>query len=153
MANYFAEVTWRREGEDFLANEYSRAHEWQFDGGLKVAASASPHIVPLPFSVEQNVDPEEAFVASLSSCHMLFFLSIAAKQKFQVESYIDKAEGIMSQNAQGKQAMTRVFLRPTIVFSGERVPDTQRIEKIHHLAHDNCFIANSVNTEIVIESS
>lgn len=151
MSSYFAEVDWQRNDQDFLANEYSRGHLWRFDGGVEVAASASPHIVPLPWSIAENVDPEEAFVAALSSCHMLFFLSLAAKKKFQVESYLDKAEGILEKNEQGKQSMTKVFLKPEIKFSGEKQPTQTEIERIHHLAHEHCFIANSVNSEIIIQ--
>lgn len=151
MSRYFAEVDWQRNDQNFLSNEYSRGHVWRFDGGVEVPASASPHIVPLPWSVAENVDPEEAFVAALSSCHMLFFLSLAAKKKFQVESYLDKAEGVLDKNEQGKQAMTKVFLKPEIKFSGEKQPTQADIERIHHLAHEHCFIANSVNSEIIIQ--
>jgi len=152
MSSYFAEVKWQRNGQDFLANQYSRGHEWRFDGGVTVPASASPHIVPLPWSVEENVDPEEAFAASLSSCHMLFFLSIAAKRKYQVESYTDNAEAIMEKNEQGKLVISQVVLRPKIEFSGDKVPDQAAIDKLHHLAHENCFLANSVKSQVVVES-
>lgn len=152
MSSYFAEICWQRNDEDFLNNQYSRGHLWKFDGGVKVPASASPHIVPLPYSVEENVDPEEAFVASLSSCHMLFFLSIAVKKKLQVESYLDNAEGIMEKDAQGKTSITKVILRPKVKFSGEKIPSADIIDKIHHLAHDSCFIANSVKSDVVVES-
>ena len=151
MSSYFAKVNWQRNGQDFLSNEYSRGHQWQFDGGITVPASASPHIVPLPWSVEENVDPEEAFVASLSSCHMLFFLSIAAKKKLQVERYLDHAEGVMEKNEEGKVAVTRVILKPEIEFSGEKIPTKEVIAKIHHLAHESCFLANSVKSEVVVE--
>jgi organic hydroperoxide reductase OsmC/OhrA len=116
-----------------------------------VAASASPHVVPLPYSVAENVDPEEAFVASLSSCHMLFFLSIAAKRRFLVDEYIDNAVGIMDKDGNGKIAMTRVVLRPQIKFSGERQPTLEQLEKMHHQSHELCFIANSVKTQVVTE--
>jgi len=152
MSRYFAEVHWRRKGQDFINNQYSRGHEWRFDGGVSVPASASPHIVPLPWSVEDNVDPEEAFVASLSSCHMLFFLSIAAKKKFQVDSYLDNAEGIMEKNEEGKVAVTQVILKPKIEFSGDKIPDQAAIDKIHHLAHESCFLANSVKSQVIVES-
>ena len=151
MSEYLAQVSWQRAGQDFLSNKYSRGHRWTFDGGVEVAASASPHIVPLPWSVEANVDPEEAFVASLSSCHMLFFLSIAAKQRFVVDSYVDDAIGVMENNHEGKMAMTEVRLRPQVEFSGERIPSREKLEKLHHLAHESCFIANSVKTEVITE--
>lgn len=152
MSSYFAEVSWNRNDEDFLGNRYSRGHQWKFDGGVSVPASASPHIVPLPYSIAENVDPEEAFVASLSSCHMLFFLSIAAKKKIQVESYIDNAEGVMEKNEQGKVAVTKVMLKPKIEFSGEKIPTPEMVDKIHHLAHESCFLANSVKSEVIVVS-
>ncbi len=152
MAQYSATVAWQRQaGEAFIDNQYSRGHHWLFDGGLRVAASSSPHIVPLPYSVAENVDPEEAFIAALSSCHMLFFLSIAAKKRFLVEAYTDNAIGIMGPNASGRQAMTQVTLRPKVSFSGEREPSLQQLEKMHHQAHQQCFIANSVTTKVSTE--
>ena len=151
MSSYFAEIVWQRNEQNFIANEYSRAHEWRFDGGVTVPASASPHIVPLPWSVEANVDPEEAFAASLASCHMLFFLSIAAKKKIQVERYTDNAEAIMEKNSAGKMAITRVILKPQIEFSGDNLPTQETIQKLHHLAHESCFLANSVKSEVVVE--
>lgn len=152
MSEYTATIRWQRqESESYIDNKYSRGHEWLFDGGLSVPASASPQVVPLPWSVEQNVDPEEAFVAALSSCHMLFFLSIAAKNRFIVDQYIDEAIGIMEKDADNKLSMTRVTLRPKIKFSGDKQPDRARLEKMHHQSHEACFIANSVKTEIVTE--
>lgn len=152
MSQYSATVRWQRqENENFITNKYSRGHEWIFDGGTTVPASASPHVVPLPWSVEANVDPEEAFVASLSSCHMLFFLSIAAKKGYAIDSYTDNAVGIMAENDAGKMSMTKVTLRPQIEFSGEKQPDIDQIKKTHHQAHEACFIANSVTTEVVTE--
>lgn len=152
MAEYTATIQWRRQDrEAFSDNHYSRAHEWMFDGGVTVPASASPHIVPLPYSVAENVDPEEAFVAALSSCHMLVFLGIAAKRRYVVDRYIDEAVGVMAENGAGKLAVTRVTLRPRVVFSGDRRPSPEQIEKLHHLAHEECFIANSVRTEVVTE--
>ena len=153
MSQYQAKVTWQRQlKENFTDNKYSRGHQWQFDGGEVVNASSSPHVVPLPYSIEANVDPEEAFIAAISSCHMLFFLSIAAKKKYVVDSYIDNATGIMQNNTQNKMAMTEVTLNPEIKFSGERFPNKQQIDKVHDLAHQQCFIANSVNTRIVIQN-
>lgn len=151
MAEYTAKVKWQRNGATYIDNKYSRGHIWQFDGGAEVQASSSPHVVPLPYSVAANVDPEEAFVASLSSCHMLWFLAISAKKKYIVESYIDDAVGIMEKNAEGRMAMTKVTLKPVIAFSGERQPDREQLEKMHHLAHENCFIANSVKTVVKTE--
>lgn len=152
MSEYFANVHWSRAAdEEYIDNKYSRGHLWSFDGGTTVPASSSPHIVPLPYSVEENVDPEEAFIASLSSCHMLFFLSIAAKRRYVVESYVDDAVGIMEADECGKVAMTRVTLRPRVQFAGEQQPTIEQLEKMHHQAHEQCFIANSVKTEVVTE--
>ncbi|MEJ1353268.1 MAG: OsmC family protein [Candidatus Sedimenticola sp. (ex Thyasira tokunagai)] len=152
MSEYSAVVRWvRGEEEIFSDNQYSRGHMWEFDGGVTVPASSSPHVVPLPYSVEANVDPEEAFIAALSSCHMLVFLSIAAKRKYVVESYIDNAVGTMEEDENGKTSVTKVTLRPEIVFSNERQPTVEQLEKMHHMSHENCFIANSVKTEVVTE--
>jgi organic hydroperoxide reductase OsmC/OhrA len=152
MSQYSAKISWYRGADEaYVDNKYSRGHEWSFDGGVTVPASASPHVVPLPYSVAQNVDPEEAFVASISSCHMLFFLSIAAKRNYIVDEYIDDAIGVMKKDSSGKEWMTRVTLRPLIKFSGENLPDYASLEKMHHRAHELCFIANSVKTEIVTE--
>lgn len=151
MSEYSSTILWRRDGQDFTDNRYSRGHVWQFDGGLEVPASSSPHVVPLPLSVAENVDPEEAFVAALSSCHMLFFLAIAAKRGFVVDQYRDEAVGVMEKDVDGRMAMTRVTLRPQIEFSGERQPSREQLEKIHHQSHEQCFIANSVKTEVVTE--
>ncbi|MBY5794592.1 OsmC family protein [Rhizobium leguminosarum] len=148
MAKNGATIAWQRNGEAFTDNRYSRAHRWTFDGGIEVRASSSAHVVPLPYSAEDAVDPEEAFVASLSSCHMLWFLSLAAKQRFCVDSYTDAAEGVMEKNAEGRLAMTVVTLRPHVVFSGEKQPSLSELESLHHRAHDECFIANSVKTEV-----
>ncbi|WP_323847214.1 OsmC family protein [Microbulbifer magnicolonia] len=151
MSEYFSTVLWRRHGEQFTDNKYSRGHSWHFDGGLTVPASASPHIVPLPYSVAENVDPEEAFIASLSSCHMLFFLAYAAKRGFVVDEYRDAAVGILEKTDGGKMAMTRVTLRPQVVFSGDKQPSREQLEQMHHQSHEQCFIANSVKTEVVTE--
>lgn len=152
MSEYYAKVYWQRgPDEAFIDNKYSRGHSWDFDGGITVNASSSPHVVPLPFSVEANVDPEEAFVASLSSCHMLFFLSIAAKNKFKVERYIDNAVGKMEMDANKKISMTQVVLRPKVEFSSEHQPSNEQLEEMHHQSHEQCFIANSVKTEVFTE--
>lgn len=151
MSEFTAVIEWQRNGAAFTDNRYSRGHRWVFDGGTKVPASASPHSVPLPLSVAAAVDPEEAFVAALSSCHMLWFLSIAAKQGFVVDSYRDEAVGVLARNPDGKLAMTRVTLRPAIRFSGERRPSEEEHRALHHQAHELCFIASSVTTEVRCE--
>lgn len=151
MAHYTAEVLWLRNDGDFLGNHYSRRHLLRFDGGLQVPGSSSPHVVPLPMSDASALDPEEAFVASLSSCHMLWFLSIAAKRKFCVDRYFDAATGVMDKNADGKMAMTVVTLKPDVAFSGERLPTREELDRLHHEAHEACFIANSVKTEVRCE--
>lgn len=148
MSRYSATVEWKHgESESFLDLKYSRAHQWRFDGGAQIAASASPHIVPLPHSVPANVDPEEAFVASLSSCHMLFFLSFAAKNGFVVDRYLDEAEGSMGRDEEGHLAMTAVTLVPRITYQG-KCPDRATEEALHHQAHHACFLANSVKTKV-----
>jgi organic hydroperoxide reductase OsmC/OhrA len=148
---YTATIRWTRgEGESFSDNSYSRGHLWSFDGGIEVPGSASPSVVPLPLSREDAVDPEEAFVAAVSSCHMLTFLSIAAKKRFTVDAYEDKALGIMTKNENGKLFVSRITLDPNIEFSGDKVPTPEQIADMHHLAHKECFIANSVLTEIVV---
>lgn len=151
MAEYCAEIEWLRGEQDFLANSYSRRHLLRFDGGLEIPASSSPQVVPLPMSDAAAVDPEEAFVASLSSCHMLWFLSIAAKQRFCVDRYFDAATGVMTKNAGGKLFMSLVTLRPRVEFSGARLPTHEQITQLHHLAHEECFIANSVKSEVRCE--
>lgn len=151
MAEYTAIVTWRRGDATFTDNRYSRAHTWTFDGGAVVPASASPHAVNPPFADPAGVDPEEAFVAALSSCHMLWFLVLAVRQGFTIDSYVDEAIGTMEENAQGKIAITRVALRPKIAFVGPDLPSQEQIHELHHLAHEECYIANSVTTEVVVE--
>ncbi|WP_086773988.1 OsmC family protein [Vibrio coralliirubri] len=151
MSEYGAVIRWQKaQDEAFSDNQYSRGHTWEFDGGVTVPASSSPHVVPLPFSVEANVDPEEAFIAALSSCHMLTFLGIAAKQKYVIDSYVDDAVGVLEDES-GRSSVTKVTLRPKIVFLGTKKPTAKQLDKLHHLAHKNCFIANSVKTEIVVE--
>ncbi len=148
MGTYTASVIWERRRAAFTDNRYGRNHEWHFDGGAIVPASSSPQIVPLPMSDPSAVDPEEAFVASLSSCHMLWFLSLAAQRGFVVESYRDNAEAVMEPNANGQLAITLVTLRPLAVFDGTRTPSEQEIHDLHHQAHANCFLANSVRSEV-----
>ena len=148
---YQARVHWERGDAPFTDNRYSRGHTWHFDGGVQVPASSSPHVVRLPLSLEQAVDPEEAFVASLSSCHMLFFLSFAATGGWRVDEYTDDAIGTLGQNTAGKMAMLSVVLRPRASFSGERLPTRAELQQLHHRAHEECFIANSVITEVRVE--
>lgn len=147
-SEYGAEVLWQRGEQNFLDNRYSRRHLLRFDGGVEVAGSSSPHVVPVPFSDAAAVDPEEAFVASLSSCHMLWFLAIAGNQGFCVDRYHDEARGQMSANAAGKLFIARVTLRPAVQFSGACLPSREQIAQMHHQAHEECFIANSVRTEV-----
>tara|TARA_B110000263_G_C14941195_1_gene343749 strand:+ start:23 stop:487 length:465 start_codon:yes stop_codon:yes gene_type:complete len=151
MSETIVTVSWERGDQDFCGNEYSRGHTWTFDGGLSVPASASPDIVSLLWSVAENVDLEEAFVASISSCHMLFFLSLAAKRKIVVDRYADSAVGFMEQREDGKIAMTKVILRPEARYFGDAQPSRELLEKLYHRAHELCFIANSVYAEIVTE--
>jgi organic hydroperoxide reductase OsmC/OhrA len=151
MHTYLATTTWNRGGQEFSDNKYSRAHELIFDGGVRVPASSSPLSVPEPMSVAANVDPEEAFVAAASSCHLLVFLYVACKAGFVVDSYLDQAVGEMDRNAAGKFAITRIILRPKIVFSGARQPTAEELESLHHAAHDDCYIANSIKAEIMVE--
>jgi organic hydroperoxide reductase OsmC/OhrA len=151
MSTYTADIFWEIDDGDFLGNRYSRRHLIRLDGGLEVPGSSSPHVVPLPMSDASAMDPEEAFVASLSSCHMLWFLSIAAKRRFSVTRYFDAASGVMERNTEGKMAMTTVTLRPEVTFSGERVPTRAELDKLHHEAHAACFIANSVKTDVRCE--
>jgi len=151
MSQYTATITWERNGALFTDNRYSRGHRWSFDGGVDVPASSSPAVVKLPLSVAEAVDPEEAFVASLSSCHMLSFLWVAARQGFVVERYVDEAVGVLAKNAEGKQAMTTVTLHPQVTFAGEKRPSAGEHEAMHHEAHGLCFIANSVTTDVRCE--
>ncbi len=151
MSHYAAETLWERKDADFLDNRYSRRHLLRFDGGLEVPGSSSPSVVPLPMSDASALDPEEAFVSSLSSCHMLWFLTMAVKRKFRVDRYFDAATGVMEKNTEGRVAMTVVTLHPEVTFSGERRPSREELDKLHHDAHEACFIANSVKTEVRCE--
>ncbi|KQN69442.1 peroxiredoxin [Duganella sp. Leaf61] len=153
MSSHTAEILWERHDGRFTDNRYSRVHRWGFDGGAVVAASSSPHVVRVPFSDPSCVDPEEAFVASLSSCHMLWFLGFAARDGYLVDRYADAAVGEMAKNAEGREAVTRVTLRPAVTFSGTLVPDDDALERLHHEAHESCFLANSVKTVIEIAGS
>jgi organic hydroperoxide reductase OsmC/OhrA len=149
---YEARISWHRGEAKFSDNRYSRGHEWSFDGGIKVTASSSPASVPLPYSVAEAVDPEEALVASASSCHMLWFLSIAAKRGFVVDRYVDEAFGVMGKNPEGKTAVTRITLRPKVEFSAARLPSAEELRSLHEAAHEECFIASSLKSEVVVES-
>jgi len=150
MHQYFATVYWQRNGAKFIDNQYSRAHRWLFDGGLEIPASASPLIVAQPQSLAQNIDPEEAFIASLSSCHMLFFLSFAAKAKIVIDSYEDNAFAVMDE-CSGKTLITKVVLRPKVTFNSNLGAVTTQLDRLHHLAHEHCFIANSVKSDVSVE--
>jgi organic hydroperoxide reductase OsmC/OhrA len=147
---YRAEIIWTRDGAVFTDNRYSRGHVWRFDGGVEVPASSSPLSVRLPLSRADAVDPEEAFVASLSSCHMLFFLSFAAKADFVVDKYEDAAVGVMSKNEHGKLFVSKVTLSPAITFGGTKRPSPEELDALHHHAHEECYIANSVRAEVVV---
>jgi organic hydroperoxide reductase OsmC/OhrA len=149
MADYLATVEWRSDGS-FLDGRYSRAHWLSFDGGAVVPGSSSPHVVPAPMSDPAGVDPEEALVASVSSCHMLWFLHVARNWGLDVSAYRDEARGSMGKDDRGRMAMIRIVLRPEIDFAGE-LPDGGTLSKLHREAHDRCFIANSLRTEIVVE--
>ena len=148
MSEHVAIIQWRRETPEFTFDHYNRAHEWRFDAGLTIPASAAPAYRGEP----DRIDPEEAFVASLSSCHMLTFLSVAARKRYLVDAYEDHAVGTMTKNEQGRFWLSKVVLRPRIVFSGPQQPTPEQIAKLHELAHANCFIAQSVKTEVVVES-
>ena len=151
MSTYTATIRWSRSGAgDFAKVQYSRAHEWAVDGGAAVPASASPHVVPAPWSDPAGVDPEEAFIASLSSCHMLFFLDFARRAGFIIDGYVDEAEGVLEKRGDGKIAMTRVTLRPRVTWAG-KPPGEAALADLHHRAHEACFIANSVTTEVVVQ--
>lgn len=152
MSQYTATISWSREGQKFTDNRYKRAHTWHFDGGETIRASSSPQVVPTPLSDSSAVDPEEAFVAALSSCHMLWFLSIAAKGGFIVEKYKDKATGKMEKNNNGKLAITEVTLYPHVTYHPDSAPTEKEADDMHHQAHKKCFIANSVKTEVKVKS-
>lgn len=148
MSEHIAEILWKRTSEGFDYESYNRRHAWRFDAGIDVPAAASPDYRGEP----DCVDPEEAFVASVSSCHMLTFLAIAAKKKLVVDAYEDRAVGHMEKNAQGRVAITRIDLHPRIAFAPGVEVDAETLDKMHHAAHEHCFIANSVTTEIVVHS-
>ncbi len=151
---YRATVRWERGADagDFRAGRYSRKHVWGFDGGIDVPASAGPGNVPAGCAAADAVDPEEAVVAAVSSCHMLFFLAFAAQQGFVVDSYEDAALGVMTKNERGKLFISKVTLAPAVTFGGEKRPSAAEINALHHRAHEECYIANSLRAEIVVEA-
>lgn len=151
MSEHKATIDWTRTGPDFAKGRYSREHTWSFDGGVTVAASPSPAVVPVPWSNPANVDPEEAFVAAIASCHMLTYLWVASRAGFTVDNYRDAAVGVMTKNERGVPWVSLVTLRPEIRYSGEKQPTADEIAHLHHLAHEQCFIANSVKTEVKVE--
>lgn len=151
MDRHTAELRWSRDGQPFLDHRYSRRHEARFDGGAQWAMSSSPAVVPLPMSDAAAVDPEEAFVAALASCHMLWFLSLAARQGWCVDHYCDAAVGQMGRDAQGRMAMTEVLLRPRVEFGGPSLPGREQVTRLHHDAHAACFLANSVRCDVRCE--
>lgn len=150
---YTSETIWQRGTQPFTDKRYSRGHVLRFDGGIEVPGSSSPLSVPLPYSVAAAIDPEEALVSAVSSCHMLWFLGIAAQRGHVIDSYHDQAEGLMGPNAQERLAITRVTLRPHIVFSGTSLPTQDEIDAMHHEAHEKCYIANSIKADVVIEAA
>lgn len=151
MSTHEALVEWSRGEQPFSDNRYSRAHDWRFDGGAVVRGSSAPSSVPLPMSDASAVDPEEALVAALSSCHMLFFLGYAAKAGFVVDRYRDEATGELGRDERGKTSMTLFVLRPQVDWSGERRPSAAEIDELHHRAHASCYIANSIRGEVRVE--
>ena len=148
MAEHTATITWTRGSDDFLDKRYHRAHSWQFDGGAVVAGSSSPHVVPLPYSDAAAVDPEEAYVAALASCHMLWFLDFACRAGWRVDRYTDAAVGTMAKDAQGRLVVSHVQLRPVTRFDAAHAPGSKALAELHHQAHAACFLANSVKTQI-----
>jgi len=151
MSEHKATIIWNRTGPDFVAGKYSRQHSWTFDGGITLPASASPSVVPPPWSNPAYVDPEEAFVAAVSSCHKLTFLFLASQQGFLVDSYHDEAVGMISRNERGAQWVSLIRLRPQITYSGDKRPTPTDEQHLHHLAHEQCFIANSIDSKIEVE--
>ena len=151
MSEHKAIIQWQRTSPDFLTGKYSREHTWTFDGGLSVPASPSPSVVPLPWSNPAGVDPEEAFVAAISSCHMLTYLYLSSRQGFQVDSYHDEAVGVLTKNERGVPWVSLVTLHPQIIYSGAKLPAAADEDYLHHLAHEQCFISNSIRTEVTVK--
>jgi organic hydroperoxide reductase OsmC/OhrA len=152
MSDYKALISWKLQGSEFLKGRYSREHTWTFDGGLSVPASSSPSVVPTPWSNPAAIDPEEAFVASIASCHMLTFIFLAGKKGFQIGGYSDEAVGVMTKNERGVPWVSTVTLHPKIDYSGDKRPTTEEIEQLHHHAHEQCYIANSIKTEVKVDA-
>jgi organic hydroperoxide reductase OsmC/OhrA len=150
MSEHKATIKWNRTSPDFLKGRYSREHTWTFDGGAIVPASASPSVVPQPYSNPAFVDPEEAFVASISSCHMLTYIYLAGKKLFVVDSYEDEAAGVMTKGENGVPWISAVTLHPKIIYSGGKLPTPEDETQLHHLAHQECFIANSIKTQVTV---
>lgn len=151
MSKHQARISWKRNGAEFFDRKYSRGHEWSFDGGITVPASSSPQVIRPPLSVVEAVDPEEALVASVSSCHMLWFLALAAKDGYLVESYEDEAVAEMGKDDRGRIAITRITLRPVVEMTGIELPNEKGLEDLHREAHEKCNIANSLRSEVVVE--
>ena len=151
MSEHTVELTWTREDQPFLDRRYSRRHMVRFDGGEQVPMSSSPSVVPVPMSDPSAVDPEEAFVASLSSCHMLWFLDLAVRQGYRVDGYRDAATGTMGRDERNRTVMREVVLRPRVDFSGDAMPTREQVAQLHHAAHEACFLANSVRCEVRCE--
>jgi organic hydroperoxide reductase OsmC/OhrA len=150
MSGHKARISWKRNGPDFLKGKYSREHTWTFDGGVTIPASSSPSVVPAPYSNAAAVDPEEAFVASISSCHMLTYVWLASREGFTVDSYEDDAVGTMTKNEHGVLWVNLVNLNPKIAYSGPKRPTPADEERLHHMAHEQCFIANSIKTDVKV---
>jgi organic hydroperoxide reductase OsmC/OhrA len=151
MSEHKAKIQWSQSQGDFLKGTYSREHTWTFDGGCTVPASSSPAAVRVPFSNPAHVDPEEAFVASLSSCHMLTYLYVASRKGFEIVNYEDDAVGVMTKNERGIPWVSSVVLHPRITYGGAKTPTPEEEEQMHHAAHEQCFISNSVKTEVKVE--
>ena len=152
MSEHKATITWKNTSTDYLKGRYSREHTWTFDGGLTVPASSSPSVVPVPLSNPANVDPEEAYVASVSSCHMLTYLFLAQRKGFQIDSYEDEAVGVVTKNEKGAPWVSTVTLNPKIIYGGDKRPTPEDEAQLHHGAHEQCFISNSVKTEVTVRS-
>ncbi|MGH9946951.1 MAG: OsmC family protein [Pyrinomonadaceae bacterium] len=151
MSTYTAKIAWKNDSpEAFAKNQYTRGHTWEFDGGVTVPASSSPHSVRVPYSIENAVDPEEALVASAASCHMLTFLWVASQKGFIIDSYEDDAVGEMTKGEDGKQFISKITLDPKIEWIGDKIPTTDELADLHHAAHEQCYIANSIKSEVVI---
>jgi organic hydroperoxide reductase OsmC/OhrA len=152
MSEHKATISWERTSPDFLTGKYSREHTWSFDGGVTVPASPSPSVVRVPYSNPAHVDPEEAFVAAVSSCHMLTYLYLASREGFQIDSYHDEAVGFMTRNENGVPWVSLITLYPQTTYSGDKLPSPADEARLHHLAHEQCFIANSIKTEVAIKA-